>query len=124
MKKRLITIVLLLMPLWCMAADHQIKYVDTKSGYYYIYVSDNESPRMMSTNKGELVGYSSEMLVLKRDGYYVMYNQTGRMLGSVSTGRSGEVVSVAKNCLMTKKDGYLITWNDKGRKIKEESIRR
>ena len=52
MKKRLITIALLLMPLWCTAADQRIKYVDTKSGYYYIYVSDNENPRMMSTNKG------------------------------------------------------------------------
>jgi len=124
MKKILIAIAMLMTVAGARAATPDIKYVDTKSGYYYIYVSNQQSPCMLSTSKGELIGYSSQMLVLRHDGYYTMYNHSGRMLGSISIGRTGEAVSVIKNYLITKKDGYLITWSEKGRKIKEESIRR
>lgn len=124
MKKILIAIAMLMTVAGARAATPDIKYVDTKSGYYYIYVSNQQSPCMLSTSKGELIGYSSQMLVLRRDGYYTMYNHSGHMLGSISIGRTGEAVSVIKNYLITKKDGYLITWSEKGRKIKEESIRR
>ena len=109
--------------LFSLAQAKSIQYIDARQGYYYIYESGNSSPRTVSCNNGELVGYSSEMCVLYKDGYYKMYNGDGRYLGSVSCGKTGELVSVVDDTLVSKKNGYVFVWDRHGRLVSERSVR-
>ena len=104
-------------------AKSDIRYIDEKNGYYVVYLSESNLNVQLSTNIGKIVGYSSEIIVTKKDGYYSFYSPSGRWKGYVSISRSGEAVSVKGETLVTKKDGYLITWSANGRKISEVSAR-
>ena len=109
--------------LFSLAQAKNIQYIDARQGYYYIYESGKSSPRMVSCNNGKLVGYSSKMCVLYKDGYYKMYDADGRYLGSVSHGKTGELVSVVDDRLISKKNGYVLEWNRRGILISERSVR-
>ena len=120
--KKIVIILLSLLSLNAYA-NHDIKYIDEKDGFYIVYLTESSIPLEVSNNVGKLIGYSSMMFVTLKDGYYCFYNPNGKWIGSISSTRCGEIVRVKDETLVTKKDGYIITWNRNGRKISEVSSR-
>jgi hypothetical protein len=121
MKKLFIIVSLILLSGSIAAKD--IQYVDMKQGYYFLYDAESSSPKTISCNNGDLVGYSKEMCVLYKDGYYKMYNAEGRFIGSISKGKIGSVQRIVGSTLVARKDGYVSIWDSKGRLISERSVR-
>ena len=113
MKKILSIIIMCLLTVAVSAKN--ISYIDEKGGYYRIYDEYGKLWHEMSTNKGKLISYSSEFIMLKdKSGYYYWYRNDGKKMKTLSTNEVGTVIKVTDDGFVSKKGGYIIIWNHLG----------
>ncbi len=123
MKKLLSVIVMLL----CVVAlkAQSIGYIETTKSWYYIYDQNGKKIRTVSTNQGELKGYSSSFYLLKEgSAFYVTVDVSGKRLHTFSVSSVGEIVGVAGDTFTSRLGAWLYTWSKEGKKINTRTANR
>ena len=99
-----------------------ISYIETTKGWYNIYDQDGKMIKSLSTDLGELVGYSSSFYIIKqKTGFYITYDVSGRQLHTFSTGVVGDILSVNGDTFTSRKDSWIYTWSKYGKLISSRS---
>ena len=113
--KKILTILLLVCSLQIQAQD--ISYVKTASSWYVIYDSSGKKTGSVSASLGELVGYGSEFLVLRKGSWYILYDSKGRRLRGLSRSTIGEVIAVSGNTFTSRLGSWIYVWSKEGKKL-------
>ena len=99
-----------------------ISYIETTKGWYHIYDQNGKMIKSLSTDLGELVGYSSSFYIIKqKTGFYITYDVSGRQLYTFSTGVVGDILSVNGDTFTSRKDSWIYTWSKDGTIISSRS---
>lgn len=113
--KKILIILLLACSLQIQAQN--ISYVKTASSWYIIYDNSGKKTGSVSASLGELVGYGSEFLVLRKDSWYILYDCKGRRLRGLSRSSIGEVIAVSGNAFTSRLGSWIYVWNKEGKKL-------
>ncbi|MBR5350182.1 MAG: hypothetical protein IK124_02985 [Prevotella sp.] len=113
--KKILTILLLVCSLQIQAQN--ISYVKTASSWYIIYDSSGKKTGSVSASLGELVGYGSEFLVLRKGSWYILYDSKGRRLRGLSRSSIGEVIAVSGNTFTSRLGSWIYVWSKEGKKL-------
>ena len=113
--KKILTILLLVCSLQIQAQN--ISYVKTSSSWYIIYDSSGKKTGSVSASLGELVGYGSGFLVLRKDSWYILYDGEGRRIRGLSRSSIGEVIAVTGNTFISRLGSWIYVWNKEGKKL-------
>jgi len=116
MKKTLILIALFYAGLSGLRAQN-ISYVDTTRSWYYVYDEKGKKIATLSTNIGELQGYSSSILVVRSGAWYYIYDAKGKKIATLSANYVGKVLSVAGDTFTSRSGSWIYTWSKTGKKI-------
>ena len=114
--KRLLTTLLLLFVVMAMNAQ-SISYIETTKSWYYIYDQDGKKIKALSTNIGELQGFSATFFVVKSGSWYYLYDAKGNKTKALSTYTVGDVLSVAGDTFTSRVGSWIYTWDKEGKKI-------
>ena len=113
--KKILILLLLVCSLQIQAQN--ISYVKTSSSWYIIYDSSGKKTGSVSASLGELVGYGSEFLVLRKDSWYILYDGEGRRIRGLSRSSIGEVIAVTGNTFISRLGSWIYVWNKEGKKL-------
>lgn len=113
--KKILILLLLVCSLQIQAQN--ISYVKTSSSWYIIYDSSGKKTGSVSASLGELVGYGSEFLVLRKDSWYILYDGKGRRIRGLSRSSIGEVIAVTGNTFISRLGSWIYVWNKEGKKL-------
>lgn len=114
MLKKLIYIILLMFPIIGYCGN--INYVKEQNYSYIIYNKYNREITSISVYDGRLMGYSSNYIILMRNGYYVFYNDNGKKFMSLLVNNIGDIVKISDDYFIHLKDPYLKNYNIKTKK--------
>ena len=120
MLKRLFIILSLFCSFNCLQAQ-SISYIETTKSWYYIYDQDGKKITTLSTNIGELQGYSASFLVVKNGHWYYLYDAKGKKITTLSQSTVGHVLTVSGDTFTSKLGSWIYTWNKEGKKISTRS---
>ena len=116
MKKLLLSIVLLLAVANLRAQS--ISHIETTKNWYYIYDQDGKKIKTLSTNQGELKGYSSTFYIIKQgSAFYVTYDVSGKRLHTFGVSVVGEILAVSGDTFTSRQGSWIYTWNKDSKKI-------
>ena len=119
MKELLLSIVLLLSVANLQAQS--ISHIDTTKNWYYIYDQDGKKTKTLSTNIGELQGFSSTFFVVKNGSWYYIYDAKGNKSKTLSEYTVGKVLSVTGETFTSQVGSWIYTWSKEGKKINTRS---
>lgn len=97
--------------------SQNISHIQQTSSWYYVYDTNNKKLATITKSTGELVGYSSEIFILKKGTWYYIYNATGKRLTTIESSRVGEIISVTRDQFVSTKGNWIYIWNSRGRRI-------
>ena len=116
MKRLLLSIVLLLVVANLQAQS--ISHIETTKSWYYIYDQDGKKIKTLSTNQGELKGYSSTFYIIKQgSAFYVTYDVNGKRLHTFGAASVGEILAVSGDTFTSRQGAWIHTWSKEGKKI-------
>ena len=113
--KKILTILLLVCSLQIQAQN--ISYVKDSGYWYIIYDNNGKKTGSVSASLGELVGYGSEFLVLRKGSWYILYDSKGRRLRGLSRSSIGEVIAVSGNTFTSRLGSWIYVWSKEGKKL-------
>ena len=119
MKKLLLSIVLLLSVANLPAQS--ISHIETTKNWYYIYDQDGKKINTLSSNIGELLGFSSTFFVVKSGSWYYIYDANGKKTKTLSESTVGKVLSVSGETFTSQVGSWIYTWSKEGKKINTRS---
>lgn len=108
---------LLLFMLAVGAKAQSISYIETTKSWYYIYGQDGKKIKTLSTNIGELKGFSASIFVVKNGSWIYVYDAKGNKIATLSESSTGKVLSVAGDTFTTQLGSWIYTWSKDGKKI-------
>ena len=122
MKKLFFICVLMLMSAGMQAQG--ISHIETTRSWYYIYDQAGKKVKALSSNIGELQGYSASLIVVKNGSWYYLYDSKGNKIKSMSASTVGKVLSVAGDTFTSQVGSWIYTWNKEGKKIATRAAQR
>ena len=81
------------------AKAQSISYIETTKSWYYIYGQDGKKIKTLSTNIGELKGFSASIFVVQNGSWIYVYDAKGNKIKTMSKSSAGKVLSVAGDTL-------------------------
>lgn len=118
--RRFLLIAALLLSVVGMRAQ-SISHIETTRNWYYIYDQDGKRTKTLSTNIGELQGFSSSFFVVKSGAWYHIYNASGNRTKTLSASTVGRVLSVSGDTFTSQLGSWIYTWSKDGRRIATRS---
>ena len=116
MKKLLVVIALLCSTIGLQSQS--ISHIETTKNWYYIYDQDGKKIKTLSTNQGELKGYSSTFYIIKQgSAFYITYDVKGKRLYTFGASSVGEILGVAGDTFTSRNGAWIYTWSKEGKKI-------
>ncbi len=94
-----------------------ISYIETTRSWYYIYDQNGKKIKTLSTNIGELKGFSASIFVVKNGSWIYVYDAKGNKVATLSESSTGKVLSVAGDTFTTQLGSWIYTWSKEGKKI-------
>jgi hypothetical protein len=114
--KKFLTTLLLLFAVMTLQAQ-SISHIETTRSWYYIYDQNGKKTKTLSTNIGELQGFSASFFIVKSSAWYYIYDAKGNKTKTLSTSSVGEVLSVAGDTFTSRLGSWVYTWSKDGKKI-------
>ena len=116
--KKVFVFVLLLIGLSAAAQQRQISYVKNDGSWYHVYDTNGRKiTTFAKQGHGEVVGWSSEIIVTKSGAWYKILDPQGKTLKTMSEQTLGTVISVSGNTFNSRSGNWINTWDKTGRKI-------
>ena len=100
-----------------------ISHIKTTKSWYYIYDQNGKKTKALSTNIGELQGFSASIFIVKSGSWYYIYDAKGNKLKAMSASSVGKVLSVSGETFTSQVGVWIYTWNKEGKKINTRSAR-
>lgn len=122
MKKAFFIMVMLLLAVVMKAQS--ISHIETTKSWYYIYDQDGKKTKALSTNIGELQGFSASFFVVKSGVWYYIYDATGKKTKALSESTVGKVLSVTGETFTSQLGSWIYTWSKEGKKISTRTASR
>lgn len=123
MKKFLIVVFFAVCSLFPIAAE-QISSIDVTPSWVYLYNSQGRKYKTLSVSTvGEVMGYSSSIIVTRKGSWYYIYDADGRKVGTMSQSTVGDVIGVAGDTFTSRKGSWIYTWDKSGKKINTRPAR-
>ena len=95
-----------------------IGYIETTKNWYYIYDQNGKKIKTLSTNQGELKGYSSTFYIIKQGtAFYITYDVNGKRLHTFGAASVGEILAVSGDTFTSRLGAWIYTWSKEGKKI-------
>lgn len=101
-----------------------ISYIETTRSWYYIYDQAGKKIKALSSNIGELQGYSESFFVVKSGSWYYLYDAKGNKTKSLSVSTVGKVLSVVGDTFTSQVGSWVYTWSKEGKKIAASAAQR
>jgi len=101
-----------------------ISYIETTKSWYYIYDQDGKKTKTLSTNIGELQGFSASFFVVKSGVWYYIYDATGKKTKTLCETNVGKIVSVAGETFTSQIGSFIYTWSQEGIKLSTRAVSR
>ena len=114
--KKFLTTLLLLFAVMTLQAQ-SISHIETTRSWYYIYDQNGKKTKTLSTNIGELQGFSASFFIVKSSEWYYIYDAKGNKTKTLSTSSVGEVLSVAGDTFTSRLGSWVYTRSKDGKKI-------
>lgn len=108
-------VMVLLLPFIGLRAQ-SISYIEKTKSWYYIYEQDGKKTKTLSTNIGELQGFSASFFVVKNGSWYYIYDSTGKKTKTLSESTVGKVLTVAGETFTSQVGSWIYTWSKEGKK--------
>ena len=116
--KKSVLILLLLMSYIFANAQQQISYVDNAGSWYHVYDTNGKKITTLSSSAaGELIGWSSEIIVTKSGGWYKILDPQGKTLKTMSDMTVGTVISVSGSTFTSRSGSWIYVWDKTGKKL-------
>lgn len=101
-----------------------IAYIQPTKSWYYVYDQNGRKLSSLSTNNGELKGYSATFYVIATKNWIYTYDTKSRKIASISVSSAGEVVGVAGDTFSTRLGSWIYIWDKHCKKVATKSITR
>ena len=98
-----------------------ISHIETTKNWYYIYNQDGKKIKTLSSNIGELQGFSSTFFIVKSGSWYYIYDAKGNKTKTLSESTVGKVLSVSGETFTSQVGSWIYTWSKEGKKISTRS---
>jgi hypothetical protein len=121
MKKLIISIIMLLSVASLQAQS--ISHIETTKNWYYLYNQEGKKVKTLSSNIGELQGFSSTFFVVKSGSWYYVYDANGKKTKTLSESTVGKVLSVSGETFTSQVGSWIYTWSKEGKKISTRAAR-
>ena len=96
--RKVVLFIMLLMGLSAAAQQRQISYVKNDGSWYHVYDTNGRKiTTFAKQGHGEVVGWSSEIIVTKSGAWYKILDPQGKTLKTMSEQTLGTVISVSGN---------------------------
>ncbi|MDD3771335.1 MAG: hypothetical protein PHC38_01605 [Weeksellaceae bacterium] len=99
-----------------------ISNIDNRGSWYDIYDERGKKAKTLSSNIGDIEGFSSDFFIVNRGSWYDLYDEDGKKYKTLST-NIGDFVSVSGNTFVVKRGSWLDTYDKSGKKINTRSAR-
>ena len=100
------------------AQQRKISHVDTSGTWYHVYDTNGKKITTLANQSvGELIGWSSEIIVTKSGVWYKIIDPQGKTLKTMAEQTVGQVISVADNTFTSRSGNWLHTWDKTGKKL-------
>ena len=100
------------------AQSSSISCIKEKNRYYCLYNSEGRQYTQINNDRLSLVGYSSRLIVFKKDGYYLIYNADAKKIATLDVEHIGNITRVVDDSFISQKKGFTYKWNSTGSKSK------
>jgi len=121
--RKLLTALLLMYAVMTLQAQ-SISHIETTRSWYYIYDQNGKKIKTLSTNIGELQGFSASFSIVKSSAWYYIYDAKGNKTKTLSTSSVGEVLSVTGDTFTSRLGSWVYTWSKEGKKISTRAANR
>ena len=98
-----------------------ISHIETTKSWYYIYDQNGKKTKALSTNIGELQGFSASIFIVKSGSWYYIYDAKGNKIKALSASSVGKVLSVSGETFTSQVGSWIYTWSKDGKKINTRS---
>ena len=100
------------------AQQRQISHVDISCSWYHVYETNGKRiTTIANSSVGELVGWSSEIIVTKSGAWYKIIDPQGKTIKIMAAQTVGTVISVAGNTFTSRSGNWLHTWDKTGKRL-------
>ena len=123
MKRKIVVSIALLLASAGLNAQ-SISHIETTNSWYYIYDQNGKKTKTLSSNIGELQGFSSSFFVVKKGSWYYIYDAKGNKVKTMSENTVGKVLSVSGDTFTSQVGTWVYTWNKDGKKISTRTAQR
>lgn len=96
--------------------------VRLKNNYYEVYDSSGKKISDAYYSKGELLGYSSDTMLFKKDRYFYTYDENFKIIAEKYESSIGEFKNMTGSSINFIKDRYLYCYDKYFKKISERYI--
>jgi hypothetical protein len=118
MKKSVLIFLLLMSCIFANAQQRQISYIDNAGSWYHVYDTNGKKITTLSSSAaGELIGWSSEIIVTKSGGWYKILDPQGKTLKTMSDMTVGTVISVSGSTFTSRSGSWIYVWDKTGKKL-------
>ena len=92
----------------------EISSVEPYRNWYYVYDRNNEKIGSISNQEGELIDYSSTIIILKKFNFYYFYNVKLERYAQKPVDAIGRIVSVSSSGFIGEKNGRKVPYDKYG----------
>lgn len=115
---KLVILLVLFVTISANAKQRKISHVDTSGSWYHVYDTNGKKITTLANQSvGELIGWSSEIIVTKSGAWYKIIDPQGKTLKTMAEQTVGKVISVAGNTFTTRSGSWIHTWDKTGKKL-------
>ena len=116
--RKYLLLFLLLVGINAFAQQRQISYIDNSGSWYQVYDTNGKKISTLSSSAaGELIGWSSEIIVTKSGGWYKILDPQGKTLKTMSDMTVGTVISVSGSTFTSRSGSWIHVWDKTGKKL-------
>lgn len=111
-------LIILFLGLYSNPQQRQISYIDNAGSWYHVYDTNGKKITTLSSSAaGELIGWSSEIIVTKSGGWYKILDPQGKTLKTMSDMTVGTVISVSGSTFTSRSGSWIYVWDKTGKKL-------
>ena len=100
------------------AQQRQISYVKNDGSWYHVYdLNGRKITTFAKQSVGEVVGWSSEIIVTKSGAWYKILDPQGKTLKTMSEQTLGTVISVSGNTFTSRSGNWISIYDKTGKKL-------
>lgn len=99
--------------------SRSISYIEMTSSWVHVYDESGKNVYTDSRSRfGDVVGYSSSFFIVRRGGFYVLYDANIKTLNTLVVNNIGEILSVVGNTFTARNNSFITTYDNKGKRIR------